>query len=99
MTKRKDPTYGVRTLTPDEAAEMLASSQRRNRRVPRYNVKKFAAVMRAGKWNPYNSTAISRDWNGDLINGHTRLQACVEAGVPFTTLFLDGVDPASFSEE
>jgi hypothetical protein len=99
MTKRKDPTYGLRTITPEEAREMRAASKRKNRKVPQYNVRKFAAVMKAGNWNPYNSTAISRDWNGDLINGHTRLEACELAGVPFTTLFLDGVDPATFSEE
>lgn len=99
MVKPREPKVEFRTITPADARRLLARSKRRNRKPHQSKVREFAAKMLAGKWNPENSQAVSVDWDGNIVNGHTRLLACIEANVPFRTLFLDGVDPATFEEE
>ncbi len=97
--KVREPALEFRTITPAEARRLLARSKRRNRQPQQSKVREFAAKMTAGKWNPHNSQAISVDWDGNIVNGHTRLLACVQANAPFRTMFMDGVDPAAFEEE
>jgi hypothetical protein len=96
---RKRPWIGFKTITPAEARAMLEQSKRRNRQVSSVKVEEYAKKMEDKRWNPHNSTAISRDWNGDLVNGHNRLYACVKANVPFETAFMDGVNPEAFKDE
>lgn len=93
------PKYGERTITPAEAQNMIDRSKRPNRPIRASKVKSYALKMKTGRWNPYNSQAISIDYNGDIVNGHHRLRACILAGVPFTTMFMEGVPPDAFAEE
>lgn len=80
-------------ITPEMAAEILEMNEN-NRPLRQMMVKKYASDMRAGRW-ALNGEAIQM--NGTrLLNGQHRLKACVEAGVPFTTLLVRGVDSSLF---
>lgn len=89
----------IEEITPEQAARDLARSRRKNRENSPAKRRTFAATMREGKWNPFNSTAVSYDTGNDIINGHTRLEACVEAGVPFRSIVVRGVPPETFETE
>lgn len=52
----------------------------------------YARDMKAGKWRLNGETIkIARD--GTVPDGQHRLSACVEAGVPFSSLVVTGVEP------
>lgn len=91
--------HGYRKITPEVAAAYLKRSKRKNVPVKPRKIAQYASDMRRGKWDKYNSQAITIDWNGDIVNGHQRLMACVEAGVSFETMFVVGVPPESFTTE
>jgi hypothetical protein len=89
----------VEEITPTIATQMLKSSKRKNRPNVPAKIAQYTEAMKEKRWNPYNSTAISIDTNGDLVNGHNRLEACILAGVPFRTIVIRGVPPETFETE
>jgi hypothetical protein len=80
----------VEIITPDDAGNMLATSAG-NRRMKAEKVRSYARDMLAGRWILNGETIITSS-DGRLIDGHHRLRACVEAGRPFQTLVVRGVD-------
>jgi hypothetical protein len=79
----------VETITPEHAAFLLEGNTE-NRRVRRVVVTRYAHDMREGNWMVTGQPIIL---NGDrLLDGQHRLMACVEAGVPFETMVVTGVD-------
>lgn len=88
------PAAERKVITPAEAKAILERSQTNNRKLVGWKVKMFAQAMRLGKWQ-YNGQTISFDQAGNLLNGHHRLYACIEADTPFETLVAYNVDPAS----
>lgn len=97
--KTKRARVGYRTITPEVARVLLKRSKRVNVPTSKRKIDQYARAMLAGTWDEYNSQAVSIDWNGDIVNGHQRLTACVKAGVPFRTLYVEGVPPESFKTE
>lgn len=87
-------TATVETITPEQAALYLAATTKRNRNLREKDVAAYARDMLSGNWQ-VNGEAIQFDTNGDLDNGQHRLNACIRAGVPFTTVVVRGVDPAA----
>lgn len=74
-------------ITPEYAKQLLETSAG-NRTINRNNVKHWAEKMKSGKWVNnaqaiHMSEATADRPLGILINGHTRLTACIMAGVPF----------------
>lgn len=96
-----EPKVQVRykTITPEEAAVLLRRSKRKNVPTKKRKIDQYARDMLAGRWDEFNSQAVSIDTNEDIVNGHQRLKACVQAGVPFRTLFITGVPPEAFRTE
>lgn len=94
-----NPTVRYRTITPEEASVYLRRSKRKNVPTKKSKIDQYARDMLGGKWDPYNSQAVSIDWNEDIVNGHQRLMACVQAGVPFRTMLITGVPPDTFATE
>jgi hypothetical protein len=92
-------SIGIEEITPATAEEWLARSKRKNRRDIPAKINQFSEAMAAQRWNPYNSTGISFDTNGDLVNGHNRLKACAKAKVPFRSIVIRGVPPETFETE
>lgn len=86
-------TTGIQTITPAIATEMLATSIG-NRNISKTEVKRLASLMTNGGWI-YNGSPITFDCNGNLTNGHHRLNACVMSKASFKTLVAIGVDEES----
>lgn len=91
-------------ISPRLARDMLQFSQRgavnknnKNRRLSRTKVSKYAEAMKARKWCLTGEPIIISD-DGEILNGHHRLQACIEAGVGFISTVTYGVtDDLSFA--
>jgi hypothetical protein len=93
------PQVRYKTITPEEAHVILRRSKRKNVPVKKRKIDQYARDMINDKWDPFNSQAVSIDTDGNIVNGHQRLMACVQAGKPFRTLFVTGVPPATFKNE
>lgn len=52
--------------------------------------------MKRGEWK-LNGQSIDFDWDGNLLNGQHRLEACKQAKVPFTTVVVYGLDPSVYT--
>jgi hypothetical protein len=57
-------------------------------------VDKYARDMKAGNWHR-NGESVKIAWNETIIDGQHRLHACIEAGVPFWSIVVTGVNPAA----
>lgn len=79
----------IETITPEIAREMLARNPA-NRRLSKGRAAIIARDMAEGRWQ-VNGDAIRLNCDGSLIDGQHRLTACVDAGVPFTTLVVRGL--------
>jgi hypothetical protein len=79
----------ILNITPEMAAQMLAQNPE-NRPIKRKWVEKLARDMASGHWQ-VNGDAIRLNGDGSLIDGQHRLSACVESGVPFTSLVISGL--------
>lgn len=75
------PHGGQMTITPDQAARILADRNNRNRNIAASVVAKYARDMRSGNWL-LNGDAIRFAVDGSLLDGQHRLAAIVKAGVP-----------------
>ncbi|MCF7482590.1 chromosome partitioning protein ParB [Vibrio sp. J1-1] len=91
-------------ITPQLARDMLKFSQRgaintknKNRKLSRAKVKKYAEDMKSGQWCLTGEPIIISD-DGEILNGHHRLEASYEAGVGFIAPVTYGVtDALSFA--
>lgn len=93
MTKLK---YEEWIITPERAKEILDNFKNENNRcINRANVLTFARMMREGKWT-LDGEPIVFDWNGICHDGHHRLHAVIEAGVPVEFSVLCNVNPDTF---
>lgn len=89
--KFPDVTVSIETITPDVAIAMLERNVKNRNLVKNNDLK---GVMERGEWK-LNGETIVFDKNGNLTDGQHRLNACVSSGVPFTTVVVRGVEPAS----
>lgn len=90
MNKESATTTKTMTITPEEAAHMLAHNNGRNRKISQPVVNTFADVMRAGRWHV--ADPIIFDSNGQIIEGQHRLAAVVKADIPVAFNVMRGVD-------
>ena len=86
-----------KTVSPAQAAEWLEKSSNQNRPISEATVKRYAVDMQNGKW-AYDGETIIFDTEGNLLNGHHRLRACVLAEVPFETEIVTGINPDAFTK-
>ncbi len=84
-------TSEVRTITPNDAAEMLGRNTRNYRPMSVRLVSRLSQSMRAGHWE-LNGEAITLFANGDIADGQHRLAAIVQCGVPITTVVITGIE-------
>lgn len=85
----------VETITPQKAQEYLGKSGG-NRNISKPVVDSYASTMVKGKWL-LNGEPIVFDVDGILLNGHHRLLAIIEAGVPIQSFVTRGVEHESFA--
>jgi hypothetical protein len=82
-----------RVITPEIAAKMLERNTI-NRPMSRIHVAFLKREMTSGKWKFNGDTIVT---NGTrLIDGQHRLRACVESGVSFETLVVEGIEQDVF---
>lgn len=81
------------TITPDIAKAWLDKNIK-NRHIAARYIRLFARDMRNHAWMLTGET-IKFSWDGYLLDGQTRLTACIESNTPFRSLVVYGVDPRS----
>lgn len=90
----KGATATVETITPAIARAYLDQNHR-NRRVRKFTVKLYAALMEKGAWM-LGTDGIGFDAEGYLLNGQHRLLAVIESGVAQEFVVVRGLDPDVF---
>jgi hypothetical protein len=85
------PTFGVRTITPEEAAELLTRCHPDNRTISGTRVRYLVDIINQGDFRLTNDM-VCLDINGLVINGQHRLKACVVSGKPITVVFGTGYE-------
>lgn len=84
----------ISVIRPILAEQMLAFNSDQQRRKKRRTIYQFGRDMIEGRWQlTHQGIAFNRQ--GELVDGQNRLTACVEAGVPFTSLVYFGVGDAA----
>lgn len=83
-------------ITPGTAKDWLTRSEVKNRDWRPSNKKSLIEAMQRGKF-VLNGEAIIFDSRDNILDGHHRLQACVEADIPFDSLVVRGVDRSVMS--
>ena len=81
----------METITPEIAKAYLALSTG-NRSMKTAKVASYARDMARGAWRENGETIIFGS-NGDLLDGHHRLTACVKSQSDFCSLVVRGVSP------
>lgn len=99
MEGKEKRSQVVEKITPAIAREYLATSLGNPRyagqdKVNPVAVAQLAADLTAGRW-VYTGESTIFDWNGHLIDGHTRLNAIIKSGVAAECLVVRGVDPVA----
>lgn len=83
----------IELVTPELAGDLLATNFANNRTLRQPRVDSYAKQMESGHWTIAES-AICFDQQGRLVNGQHRLTACIQANVPFLSVFMFGIDQA-----
>jgi hypothetical protein len=84
----------VETVTPEMARTWMAALTH-PRPLFTTTVNAYTRDMAAGTWK-LNAAPLIFDQDATLLDGQLRLTACVQAGRPFRTLIVEGVDRESF---
>jgi hypothetical protein len=91
----KEPVTKFETITPEMAKELLANSVQ-GRAKSAQTVRRYALAMKLGRFYSDNAQTVGIDTNGVLVDGHTRMAAVVEAGIPVRFNVARGVAPGSY---
>lgn len=89
-------TSGILVITPELAKEMLSAS-RGNRKIRQKRVNDWARALAANSWEVITDD-IGFDVDGYLINGHHRLHACAQSGVPFKCGIKQGLSKTAYQK-
>lgn len=91
----RTPRSVVLTFSPEDAAEILRDHNGRNRPRSPSHERRLADQLRRGLWQVNGETIIFGS-DGQLLDGQTRLGACVLAGLPLSSYVVLGMDPEAF---
>lgn len=91
----EDVRATIQQITPEVAAQMLEKNDI-NRPLSKQRVEYYARQMREGKWQ-LNGESISVAADGTLLNGQTRLNAVIAAGVTVPMLIVTGIRKETFA--
>lgn len=90
-TMHSEPTARVMRITPEQAAQVLAENNTKNRKLKNQTV---TGLMRAMRDNPngFNGSSIVFGPDGVLLDGQHRLEAIRRSGQPCTYVVVWGVE-------
>lgn len=83
-------------ITPELALDVLENLNIGNRTKKPEEIRRYASDMKNGNWK-LTGESVKFGSDGMLKDGQNRLSACVQAGVPFGTHVVFGIDPAVFA--
>jgi hypothetical protein len=83
----------IEEITPEEAKRMLATGNRKNRRLSEPSVRRLEAVIARGEWMPDSTDAIGLAADGSVVNGQHRLEAISRSNVSVRALVVRNVSP------
>lgn len=83
-------------ISPAVAELVLADMNKGNRPKKPAEIRRYAADMKAGRW-ALTGDSVKFGTDGMLKDGQNRLSASVQAGVPFETHVVFGIDPNVFA--
>lgn len=86
----------VETIGPKEAKLILSKVNEGNRNIREGRVSSYASQMKSGQWQ-LTGEPIIYSRTGRLLNGQHRLHASIQAGVPFTTVVVRGVEEETYA--
>lgn len=78
-------------VTPSLAAELIPIDTK-NRKISPVRVAGYADDMRRGNWK-FNGTTMGIRKDGILADSGHRIRACIQAGVPYETILVTGIEP------
>lgn len=87
-----EPKITTEVIGPEEAADILATRNKRNRKLSPKTVNEYARQMTAGEF-PFIADPVRFDRDGNLIDGQHRLAAVVGSGQPQTFVIVRNLDP------
>jgi len=93
-TRKANLTFTEEIVTPERAAQWLME-QEHNRPMRKTALKAWEKRLREDDVK-VTAQPLVLDWNGKLMNGQHRCQACVNTGIPFQTVVARGENPAHF---
>jgi len=93
MTAESVEVY-LMTITPSDAKTLLTYNEK-NRPIAPKSSARYASIMKEKNWR-LNGDTIKLG-NQRLIDGQHRLTGCVNAGIPFETLVVAGLDAEVFN--
>ena len=82
-------------VDPSLAQRLLSANLPGNRRTPPSAIRRLARVIGTPQWR-LNGESLKISTEGYLIDGQTRLRACLEADRPFRTVIMFGLAPDSY---
>lgn len=77
-------------VKPDLAKKWIAVNSKANRNINPLRVDQYCRDMTDGEWQ-FNGESIKFSAGGTLVDGQHRLLACIQAGVPFETNVIFGL--------
>jgi hypothetical protein len=87
-------TWSIKTISPETASTMLKSVAAAGH-LDQSTLQSFERDMRAGRW-ALNGAPLIVSKRGVLLDGRARLHACINAGLSFDTLVVNGIDESAF---
>lgn len=85
-------TAAVRRIMPEVATFLLQERNLRNRGLRRRDATNQSRDIETDNWD-INGESVKFDWNGMMLDGQHRMEACRRAGKPIDTLVVTGLDP------
>lgn len=83
-------------ITKEIAEDLISNMSPNQRKLNERTVRKYATVMKAGKWYPYTMDGVVISKDGMVLNSNHRLHAVVETNVDWPARITFGVDPEQF---
>lgn len=97
MTSRPSYKTEVAFISPAEANRLIRDCNGPNRPISKATVRRYAASMKAGRWDTNAPSVIVIDTNGHVRDGQHRLEAIALSGVGQWFIVANDMPPASFA--
>jgi hypothetical protein len=86
-------TCAYEDITPEDAKQMLAAGNRRNRKLSPPAVRRIMAIIERGEWMSDSTDAIGLASDNSVVNGQHRLEAISQGNETVRALVVRGVRP------